>query len=230
MAVISGHPSWVYPRVHGGTTNPPLVAPEADGLSPRARGNRRRRCFCGQFSRSIPACTGEPLLDDAVRHRTRVYPRVHGGTRHVDTACATRRGLSPRARGNLQRRCFVLLWVRSIPACTGEPPTDDATYLFPWVYPRVHGGTACDARRLCRSPGLSPRARGNPRRDPRRVSPVRSIPACTGEPAGAAPWRGQAQVYPRVHGGTGGGGPLIPLELGLSPRARGNPQIIQAVV
>ena len=52
----------VYPRVYGGTTSPGFRRGSHTGLSPRVRGNLRHHhpeCVC---LRSIPACTGEPLL------------------------------------------------------------------------------------------------------------------------------------------------------------------------
>ena len=52
-----------------------------------------------------------------------VYPRVHGGTRLTAAFSESLRGLSPRARGNPHEAGVDLLCDRSIPACTGEPPT-----------------------------------------------------------------------------------------------------------
>ena len=113
--------------------------------------------------------------------------------------------------------------LRSIPACTGEPPNQPDIEQALWVYPRVYGGTQPDNRGGTAFHGLSPRVRGN-----RGASlfPLRrrgSIPACTGEPP-AVQFRLQAiEVYPRVYGGT----PYLRRQAqqpaGLSPRVRGNP-------
>ncbi len=52
----------VYPRVYGGTISPLKRFPAELGLSPRVRGNLwSGRGLTGRF-RSIPACTGEPVL------------------------------------------------------------------------------------------------------------------------------------------------------------------------
>ena len=74
--------------------------------------------------------------------------------------------------------------------------------------------------------GLSPRVRGNLPAGRRRRFPLRSIPACAGEPAPEPLVSAAYKVYPRVCGGTGAqwrdsgdGG-------GLSPRVRGNPRQI----
>ena len=70
--------------------------------------------------------------------------------------------------------------------------------------------------------GLSPRVRGNRRTYTGVLAPLRSIPACAGEPS-LMQWNfSPCTVYPRVCGGT-----LTILEVtlewtGLSPRVRGN--------
>ena len=112
----------VYPRVCGGTRQTPCKPLHAPGLSPRVRGNpvelqqitqplgsipacageptgRGRQ---GGGYGSIPACAGEPRARQPSRGRTRVYPRVCGGTRTSQRWAAGRRGLSPRVRGNLR--------------------------------------------------------------------------------------------------------------------------------
>ena len=50
------------------------------------------------------------------------------------------------------------------------------------VYPRVCGGTTSGAVSVTVHVGLSPRVRGNPRELTKPGAPVRSIPACAGEP------------------------------------------------
>ena len=50
----------VYPRVCGGTIAIPIPAVKHQGLSPRVRGNRRRRRLYLSQIGSIPACAGEP--------------------------------------------------------------------------------------------------------------------------------------------------------------------------
>ena len=90
----------VYPRVCGGTPPHASARHGQDGLSPRVRGNRL--CPAGRRGggRSIPACAGEPCEGAPRQNPVRVYPRVCGGTRLIETANAGRYGLSPRVRGN----------------------------------------------------------------------------------------------------------------------------------
>ena len=95
--------STVYPRTRGATSHTSPSYPHDDGLSPHARGNhdvagqRRRR------ERSIPARAGQPLPWVSQVDDRRVYPRTRGATPQVHTVPADIPGLSPHARGNLQR-------------------------------------------------------------------------------------------------------------------------------
>ena len=71
----------VYPRVCGGTSTMPTAPVAVTGLSPRVRGNPPvARVYSGSQG-SIPACAGEPVVDDLVFAHGGVYPRVCGGTR-----------------------------------------------------------------------------------------------------------------------------------------------------
>ena len=53
---------------------------------------------------SIPACTGEPILQSEMPSRGEVYPRVYGGTTGATVEPVQRAGLSPRVRGNRAAR------------------------------------------------------------------------------------------------------------------------------
>ena len=172
----------VYPRVCGGTCQTTRMARGDKGLSPRVRGNR-----CGLIEHtnregSIPACAGEPILEYHYRHPQTVYPRVCGGTSRALRVCASRRGLSPRVRGNPGVVPRLTIPRRSIPACAGEPRRRSPSYDPPPVYPRVCGGTVVPKSVARLVGGLSPRVRGN--RSPRAqgMGSRRSIPACAGEP------------------------------------------------
>ena len=131
-------------------------------------------------------------------------------------------GLSPRVRGNPGKPWPLTAWLRSIPACAGEPPGDVPHAVFFQVYPRVCGGTGTPASSQASAIGLSPRVRGNRLASAGIVVGVGSIPACAGEPSSSRSRIYISRVYPRVCGGTAssigdrGGG------RGLSPRVRGN--------
>ena len=94
---------WVYPRVCGGTAKGRPHSGQAQGLSPRVRGNLRQRVAAGVHGGSIPACAGEPRPHASRPGRGRVYPRVCGGTPGRLPYLLYLRGLSPRVRGNHRR-------------------------------------------------------------------------------------------------------------------------------
>ncbi len=192
----------VYPRVCGGTTTRPPPTSPVRGLSPRVRGNRRRKAPAQNRSGSIPACAGEPRTPCCIGRRRRVYPRVCGGTFLRFSIASMRAGLSPRVRGNLGSSAEVDVYGGSIPACAGEPFRQAESPGARRVYPRVCGGTMLFVRSLFDGWGLSPRVRGN--RDGFRDQSAKdgSIPACAGEPGAPGARRRRQRVYPRVCGGT----------------------------
>ena len=172
--------------------------------------------------RSIPACAGEPRPSPPLTDRRRVYPRVCGGTPNWDLEPCHRHGLSPRVRGNLDDDPSRSYWMRSIPACAGEPGRVSRSHVGRTVYPRVCGGTVLSTDLETPEFGLSPRVRGNPAYASRHTSINRSIPACAGEPPAHALPENHSTVYPRVCGGTSDTSSFEGICGGLSPRVRGN--------
>ena len=147
---------------------------------------------------------------------------MYGGTSVDDLENLVTRGLSPRVRGNPSGTLKRKKDERSIPACTGEPPSGDYSSNTRWVYPRVYGGTSTIRAPKLPPPGLSPRVRGNPRRHSINGLKKGSIPACTGEPSTDTAVSICIRVYPRVYGGTHHGCIFHNCCEGLSPRVRGN--------
>ena len=133
--------SWVYPRVCGGTRTGSTDGSPVTGLSPRVRGNPFLPVCHTRSIRSIPACAGEPQSERPNSESFSVYPRVCGGTRGKLTSPRKTGGLSPRVRGNPSQRAEAARFLRSIPACAGEPTTRSQRRNSPMVYPRVCGGT-----------------------------------------------------------------------------------------
>ena len=217
----------VYLRVCGGTVNAGVPEGEIAGLSPRVRGNPHSTYGRYFLIGSIPACAGEPWGGRTGVQRTAVYPRVCGGTYQTHKSKQNALGLSPRVRGNRIYAEGAGDVDRSIPACAGEPCPQ------PWhpapapVYPRVCGGTVVDHPAYGKSTGLSPRVRGNHGYAVAWRNVDRSIPACAGEPWVCRRLAQRGPVYPRVCGGTGKCQPCQEWRVGLSPRVRGNPQLVQ---
>ena len=177
-----------------------------------------------ESTRSIPACTGEPLIFKSFQSSS-VYPRVYGGTYPHGSRPALPTGVYPRVYGGTSctSKTFKVYprvyggtaWPdiahpqpRSIPACTGEPSLSArATAEGNLVYPRVYGGTSDevpDFQAILVS--VYPRVYGGTvGRGDGSIAGYRSIPACTGEPF-AVSARGRCAIW------------------GLSPRVRGNPR------
>ncbi len=93
-----------YPRVCGGTRYRADRSPRTNGLSPRVRGNQGQRKAFALDHRTIPACAGEPGLLPRASTCQRDYPRVCGGTRRGPAEQQGSQGLSPRVRGNHEKR------------------------------------------------------------------------------------------------------------------------------
>ena len=73
----------VYPRLCGGTFRALRLGLRFRGLSPLVRGNLAFAGFALTFTRSIPACAGEPPSRAAIVDVMAVYPRLCGGTMRV---------------------------------------------------------------------------------------------------------------------------------------------------
>ena len=125
----------------GGTVSQQRRQQFPAGLSPRVRGNLGRGAWSGATWRSIPACAGEPASRACTFSKSRVYPRVCGGTDKPGHAAFGDEGLSPRVRGNHRPVSPFSLLPWSIPACAGEPPVHRRLADNGKVYPRVCGGT-----------------------------------------------------------------------------------------
>jgi len=200
-SLIPARAPGVYPRGHGGAFAVMALASRHTGLSPRARGSRKRSSLSSSIRGSIPAGTGEPNCLRPVFGVCRVYPRGHGGASPGLHGCSRHEGLSPRARGSHEGACPGRAPCGSIPAGTGEPCAVCSPTCSPRVYPRGHGGALPEVKLSLRIRGLSPRARGSLSEYTAPDDFEGSIPAGTGEPSLRRARRVGARVYPRGHGG-----------------------------
>ena len=125
-------------------------------------------------------------------------------------------GLSTRVRGNRLAPVLHPVGHGSIPARAGEPAHRWA------VYPRACGGTRVNGVESVNIAGLSPRVRGNLGFTALEADLDGSIPARAGEPPLKQRSPEASRVYPRACGGTGIDLENISVEVGLSPRVRGN--------
>ena len=213
----------VYPRVCGATEYRPVVALPLSGLSPRVRGNQIPDLLAAGQVGSIPACAGQPLVAGVAGVVGTVYPRVCGATTTGGVCVNLPVGLSPRVRGNQSPPEYTPRGIRSIPACAGQPLAVPDHQRVTMVYPRVCGATGDPRGQGKPSKGLSPRVRGNQSGTLKSRLPLRSIPACAGQPHRGDQGLGKGPVYPRVCGATGCDEENACDTEGLSPRVRGNP-------
>jgi len=154
--------------------------------------------------------------------RRRAYPRSRGATSADHRAGALAGGLSPLARGNRDLgRQLSVSW-GPIPARAGQPMARSPSAWLGRAYPRSRGATVLPMASASSSWGLSPLARGNRRRAPRRSPRAGPIPARAGQPLGAALVDGLKKAYPRSRGATLVPAPMSRYASGLSPLARGN--------
>ena len=195
------------------------------GLSPRVRGNPIQLALMGFPGGPIPACAGQPPLLEGEFPIDGAYPRVCGATPSREAHGQTRRGLSPRVRGNLLGHSRAGCSDGPIPACAGQPDQSLAGRSPGGAYPRVCGATRLKNIGHGHDHGLSPRVRGNLEQVIEVDTNFGPIPACAGQPRRRQPETYATAAYPRVCGAT----PLVRrvpfVGKGLSPRVRGNLQI-----
>ena len=118
---------WVYPRACGGTSVYPVSGADAQGLSPRLRGNALAIGDRVVVNGSIPALAGERELFLNLTDFVGVYPRACGGTLEIELVDLRVVGLSPRLRGNVQNIFSPSFLQGSIPALAGERPSKAET-------------------------------------------------------------------------------------------------------
>ena len=171
---------------------------------------------------SIPAWAGKPRPRPGAADPCVVYPRVGGETCHRLTRYARCNGLSPRGRGNPRNASATAQASGSIPAWAGKPPRRMAGAPPPKVYPRVGGETSAVGIISDGQSGLSPRGRGNRRRQIMPMLSSGSIPAWAGKPRASPCASADLGVYPRVGGETAMASSGPAANSGLSPRGRGN--------
>ena len=151
-------------------------------------------------------------------------------------------GLSPRVRGNREAFFGLVPAIGPIPACAGQPGALVAVAVFFGAYPRVCGATAPVPGFFFSYVGLSPRVRGNrghglflrcsdgpipacagqPIKQTRHARHKRAYPRVCGATLTAACLLRSARAYPRVCGATNNLCPMKCIDVGLSPRVRGN--------
>ena len=155
------------------------------GLSPLARGNRRRKhCHHARLG-PIPARAGQPGAFRLLIPSIRAYPRSRGATHLEQRPRQGLKGLSPLARGNRLQALQCRIGVRPIPARAGQPTAAAPAVAASRAYPRSRGATSAALGVYRLGEGLSPLARGNRCSAMRAFTSMGPIPARAGQPAEA---------------------------------------------
>ncbi len=215
-------PGRVHPRVCGGAGFRSKVCQGVRGSSPRVRGSPWVNLSEETRGGFIPACAGEPRCQTQPWRHPGVHPRVCGGACPCARKRASSTGSSPRVRGSRRaQRRHRHSW-GFIPACAGEPSSNERRLSGREVHPRVCGGARPNRSRTNTAVGSSPRVRGSPLTTTVALPPLGFIPACAGEPQweGGVPVPGR--VHPRVCGGADAVKTLDTVVVGSSPRVRGS--------
>ena len=171
------------------------------GLSPYARGTPDD--FINEITevRFIPVCTGNTDAVSGLCFLVTVYPRMHGEHTWQWRTARINNGLSPYARGTLFGVVFMWINLRFIPVCTGNTFQNESNFPRNSVYPRMHGEHQHILGNKDAARGLSPYARGTPRRTQKE--------------------KARLAVYPRMHGEHCRHQRHHSRKCGLSPYARG---------
>ena len=138
---------------------------------------------------------------------------------------AVEKGLSPRARGKRRQTSRAAVRLGPIPASAGETVASDKLIRGIGAYPRERGGNPRIGVAKPAPKGLSPRARGKHNFNPRARPCDGPIPASAGETFIIALRIGCVWAYPRERGGNFETGRKSAPIAGLSPRARGKPNV-----
>ena len=170
------------------------------GLSPLARGTRLHIYTYTLNRRFIPAGAGNTRFRLNRKISTPVYPRWRGEHNTDPLYGFCEHGLSPLARGTLGNHLPDLRAVRFIPAGAGNTPRQKCLFPRRSVYPRWRGEHHGPDGSNNFTAGLSPLARGTPKRKCQYCQNHRFIPAGAGNTDVAGAPYGAHTVYPRWRG------------------------------
>ena len=191
-----------YPRSRGATISDASRSLRLRGLSPLARGNQDEARRVAGRPGPIPARAGQPLQRSFPRLLPWAYPRSRGATVAFQVLVVEGKGLSPLARGNLERQLYSLPFPGPIPARAGQPASPVGQSSAIGAYPRSRGATSTLAAGIMLTAGLSPLARGNRCRVCVARAITGPIPARAGQPRPCRRSARRSAAYPRSRGAT----------------------------
>ena len=220
----------VHPRVYGELGRSGRLESVQDGSSPRVRGTPGDRGGRGVYRWFIPACTGNSVAFRKPPPPATVHPRVYGELSRLIGSAWQASGSSPRVRGTPAGPSHHERRARFIPACTGNSGSSWRRTRRTAVHPRVYGELVGVRVAVVLIAGSSPRVRGTRRLLVQQLLPHRFIPACTGNSPTPEHKTDRHPVHPRVYGELSATARKIVLMIGSSPRVRGTPARLSALI
>ena len=153
------------------------------GSSPLSRGipnsGSKRRPRVG----IIPALAGNTRPHGLRQVPTADHPRSRGEYAVIHTLIASHNGSSPLSRGILNRRRYLIGYLRIIPALAGNTAVTVLLFRHNKDHPRSRGEYEVTWKNPAFASGSSPLSRGIPGAIPSSGRPVRIIPALAGNTA-----------------------------------------------
>ena len=150
------------------------------GSSPHARRAPGQRLPVRRDRGIIPACAGSTAQVLPVHQDRRDHPGMRGEHSCRRSGSARPRGSSPHTRGAPVVPPRPVRPVGIIPACAGSTRSTPRSPQLSRDHPRMRGKHSVASRRVRKSEGSSPHARGAPHRQDCRHAVVGIIPACAG--------------------------------------------------
>ena len=138
-----------HPRLRGEHVERLLLAVDAIGSSPLARGAHSVQRWERSRTRIIPACAGSTLTFSRSLYASRDHPRLRGEHYEVVAPQCREQGSSPLARGAPVFLAGLVLPSGIIPACAGSTRRWAFHTRFRWDHPRLRGEHATAT--ICRS-------------------------------------------------------------------------------
>ena len=149
-----------HPRVRGEHSENQVETKCFLGSSPRARGTPLPAADVVAVRGIIPACAGNTRAALGPELFIGDHPRVRGEHLSPQSARPNGSGSSPRARGTLPERGFLVSPRGIIPACAGNTLIQPSKVKYHGDHPRVRGEHTGLGYGDLVTEGSSPRARG----------------------------------------------------------------------
>ena len=169
-----------HPRMRGEHVGSAQSRATLAGSSPHARGALVPRQRGARLGGIIPACAGSTGQLSGETVPLRDHPRMRGEHEKHRVTMRSPAGSSPHARGAPRTPCWSTSQGRIIPACAGSTHGGAARAAPAGDHPRMRGEHTGAFRKVPRTLGSSPHARGAPALVDLAAALYGIIPACAG--------------------------------------------------